>query len=98
MPRLRDRKVLDEGVLDLPMLWPTDAFALATGFDEGAGRYIGLWIPDDTISAPPPTDTLLLVRPDIATEQRDREEQAEPPEPPPMTMSTSMNRPTWPAC
>ncbi|MGB3894822.1 MAG: Swt1 family HEPN domain-containing protein [Mycolicibacter sinensis] len=83
MPRLRDRKVLEDGILDLPMLWQTDAFALATGFDDGAGRYIGLWIPGDTTAAPQPTDTLLLVRPDIAAAQRDREKQADPPEPPP---------------
>ena len=42
MPRLRDRRVLDEGIVDMPMIWQTDAFALATGFDEAAGRYIGL--------------------------------------------------------
>lgn len=43
MPRLRDRRVLDEGIVDLPMIWQTDAFALATGYDETAGRYVGLW-------------------------------------------------------
>ncbi|MGH7918751.1 MAG: ATP-binding protein, partial [Candidatus Dormibacteraceae bacterium] len=83
MPRLRDQKVLEEGILDLPMIWQTDAFALASGFDADAGRYIGLWIPGDTNSAPQPTDTLLLVRPDIAAAQRDREKQVEQPEPPP---------------
>ncbi len=39
MPRLRDRSVLDEGILDLPMIWQTDAFALAAGYDEAADRY-----------------------------------------------------------
>ncbi|WP_276763638.1 Swt1 family HEPN domain-containing protein [Mycolicibacter arupensis] len=73
MPRLRDRKVLQDGVLDLPMIWQTDAFALATGFDEATGRYIGLWIPTDTNAAPSATDALLLVRPDIAVKQRDEE-------------------------
>lgn len=81
MPRLRDRKVLEDGILDLPMLWQTDAFALATGFDEAGGRYIGLWIPGDTASAPQPTDALLVVRPDVAAEQRDCEKQAESAEP-----------------
>lgn len=33
----------------------TDAFALATGFDESAGRYIGLWTPDDSRVAPAAT-------------------------------------------
>ncbi len=29
--------MLDEGILDLPMIWQTDAFALADGYDETAG-------------------------------------------------------------
>ncbi|KUI38022.1 AAA family ATPase [Mycobacterium sp. IS-1590] len=74
MPRLRDRRVLDEGVVDLPMLWETDAFALATGFDEATGRYVGLWIPGDNNSAPAPADSLLIVRPDVASHQRKHEE------------------------
>lgn len=52
MPRLRDRKVLEEGILDLPMIWETDAFALAAGVDAGTGRYVGLWITGDSNSAP----------------------------------------------
>ena len=83
MPRLRDRKVLQDGVLDLPMIWQTDAFALATGVDEATGRYIGLWIPTDTNAAPSPTDGLLLVRPDVAVKQRDEETPSdEPPDAP----------------
>lgn len=73
MPRLRDRPVLDEGIVDMPMIWQTDAFALATGFDEAARRYIGLWTPDDSSAAPAATDSLLLVRPDVAVKQRDTE-------------------------
>ncbi|GAB4662035.1 Swt1 family HEPN domain-containing protein [Mycobacterium avium subsp. hominissuis] len=73
MPRLRDRGVLDEGIVDMPMIWQADAFALATGFDEAAGRYIGLWTPDDKGAAPAATDSLLLVRPDVAVEQRETE-------------------------
>ncbi|MDJ0491339.1 Swt1 family HEPN domain-containing protein [Rhodococcus qingshengii] len=73
MPRLRDRRVLDEGIVDLPMIWQTDAFALATGYDETKNRYIGLWIPDDKTAAPAASDSLLLVRPDVATKQRDAE-------------------------
>ncbi|MCV7221016.1 Swt1 family HEPN domain-containing protein [Mycolicibacterium elephantis] len=73
MPRLRDRRVLDEGIVDMPMIWHADAFALATGFDEAAGRYIGLWTPDDKGAAPAATDSLLLVRPDVAVEQRETE-------------------------
>jgi predicted AAA+ superfamily ATPase len=73
MPRLRGRRVLDEGIVDMPMLWQTDAFALATGFDQAAGRYIGLWTPDEKTAAPVVTDSLVLVRPDIATKQRNAE-------------------------
>ncbi|MFD6107822.1 ATP-binding protein, partial [Nocardia salmonicida] len=70
MPRLRDRSVLAAGILDLPMIWQTDAFALAAGYDAAAGRYIGLWTPEDKENAPVATDSLLLVRPDVAQKQR----------------------------
>lgn len=70
MPRLRDRSVLAAGIVDLPLIWQTDAFALATGYDESEGRYIGLWTPGDTALPPAATDSLLLVRPDVAVSQR----------------------------
>jgi len=73
MPRLRDRRVLEKGILDLPMIWQTDAFALATEFGSATGRYAGLWLPTDKNSAPSPTDSLLLVRPDAAEKQREAE-------------------------
>ena len=73
MPRLRDRRVLDEGIVDLPMIWQTDAFALATGYDQGADRYIGLWTPQDTTSSPMATDSLLLVQPSVALKQIEAE-------------------------
>lgn len=73
MHRLRDRTVLNEGIVDMPMLWQTDAFALATGFDSAARRYIGLWIPGDDNTAPTATDSLLVVRPDVAQKQGDQE-------------------------
>jgi len=69
MPRLRDRSVLADGVVDMPMLWATDAFALATGYDDARGRYVGLWAPELKTSAPPTTDSLLLVRPDVGQRQ-----------------------------
>ena len=78
MPRLRDRRVLEAGLLDLPMIWETDAFALATGFDTATGRYIGLWLPTDQNSAPSPTDSTLLVRPDIAEKQRGEDTKTDP--------------------
>lgn len=86
MPRLRDRRVLNEGIIDMPMIWQTDAFALATGYDEIARRYVGLWTPQDKSPAPVATDSLLLVRPDVAAEQREREAQT--------TTDTPSNQPT----
>jgi hypothetical protein len=70
MPRLRDRSVLAAGIVDLPLIWQTDAFALATGYDETTERYVGLWTPEDGTLAPPATDALMLVRPDVAVKQR----------------------------
>ncbi|WP_211261518.1 DUF499 domain-containing protein [Pseudonocardia acaciae] len=78
MPRLRDRRVLDEGITDMPMIWQTDAFALATGYDDEADRYVGLWTPTDKQTPPAATDSLLLVRPDIAAAQRDAESSTGP--------------------
>ena len=43
LPRLRDRSVLEDGIFDLPLHWAYDAFALAAGYDEVNGRYLGLW-------------------------------------------------------
>jgi len=92
MPRLRDRRVLDAGVVDMPMIWQTDAYALATGFDESTGRYIGLWYPtSDGRSLPPSaTDSLLLVRPDVAMKQID--EEATPAVPPKTEARTAAGR------
>lgn len=73
MPRLRDRRVLNEGIVDMPMIWQTDAFALATGYDPVADRYIGLWAPGNSSVAPAPSDSLLLVKPDLAVKQSDAE-------------------------
>ncbi|EIV91760.1 Swt1 family HEPN domain-containing protein [Frankia sp. QA3] len=71
MPRLRDRTVLNAGVIDMPLHWQIDGFALAAGYDDSAGRYVGLWLPDeDKNAAPTATDSLLLVRPDVAVQQR----------------------------
>jgi hypothetical protein len=51
------------------MIWQVDAFALATGYDDAAHRYIGLWTPEDR-GTPPAADSLLIVRPDVAVQQR----------------------------
>lgn len=78
MPRLRDRRVLDEGVVDMPMLWQTDAFALAAAYDESAARYVGLWAPASSTSAPVVNDAMLLVRPDVAQPQLEEEVKPQP--------------------
>jgi len=70
LPRLRDRSVLDAGVVNQPLIWDHDGFALAEAFDEASGRYQGLWTPGSGSGAPPATtDALLLVRPDVAEAQ-----------------------------
>jgi hypothetical protein len=69
MPRLRDRSVLNIGLVSAPLLWEQDGFALADGYDEAAGRYRGLVLPSDktTIAI---TDATLIVMPAAATAQR----------------------------
>jgi hypothetical protein len=83
MQRLRDRSVLDDGVEDLPMIWETDAFALASSYDAEAERYVGLWLPSDDGPAPAATDSLLLVQPAVAKLQRENEVPDQPPGPGP---------------
>lgn len=75
LPRLRDRRVLEVGIVSVAeeLTWDVEAFALASGYDEQAGgRFSGLVIPDqDPIGQI--TDQTLLVRPDWAIRQRERE-------------------------
>jgi hypothetical protein len=71
LPRLRDRTVLDDGVLAVlgSFTWEMDGFALASGYDETTGRYIGLVIPhQDSLGFV--TDAVLLVDPETALRQR----------------------------
>jgi hypothetical protein len=85
MPRLRDRAVLNAGLLDFPLLWEQDGFALAEGYDEIAGRYRGLVIPGDKVRVAV-TDATLIVQPAVAIAQRAEETKAtgngDPVEPP----------------
>ena len=74
LPRLRERTVLDEGILGVAneLTWDAEAFAIATGYDSQTGRYLGLAIPhQDPIGQV--TDRTLLVHPDLALLQRDEE-------------------------
>jgi len=77
LPRLAERSVLDHGVLDVfdILTWDFDGFAVAAGFDESTGTYHLLAIPGE--DAPPQvTDSTLLVRPEQAIAQRERERAA----------------------
>lgn len=73
MPRLRDRGVLAEGLAAQPLIWQQDGFALAASYDTTQERYAGLWIPGDNGSAPAAVDSVLLVQPRVASDQRRRE-------------------------
>jgi hypothetical protein len=80
MPRLRDRGVLNAGLTAPVLVWDSDGFALAEGYDETTGRYRGLALPNDhtTVAI---SDATLIVKPQDARAQHDRE-QPDPPPPP----------------
>ena len=70
MPRLTSRAVLEAGLQERVLLWDTDGLALADGFDDVDGRYVGLWTPEDGGESPSMRDSLLLVKPRAARSQR----------------------------
>ncbi|NKZ77519.1 DUF499 domain-containing protein [Rhodococcus hoagii] len=83
LARLRDRGVLEDGVLstlDTPIDWERQGFALAEDWDGES--YTGLLLPTDSASKPATVDTLLLVEPHRAAKQRERDlaeaQQSEP--------------------
>jgi hypothetical protein len=78
LPRLADRPVLENGILAVfdQAIWDQDGFALASGYDDSSGQYLGLRIPAEDLP-PQITDTTLLVRPDHAIAQRERERERE---------------------
>lgn len=83
LARLRDRGVLEDGVLstlDTPIDWQNQGFALADSWD--GQNYAGLMLPTDSAARPATVDTLLLVDPRRAEQQREREIQMRPPEVP----------------
>jgi predicted AAA+ superfamily ATPase len=77
LPRLRDRRVLDEAVRDVlatvDIAWPSTGFALAQGYDSRSGDFDGLALPTEDDSFGPLTDATLLVAPSLAQAQRARE-------------------------
>ncbi|GAA1834994.1 Swt1 family HEPN domain-containing protein [Luedemannella flava] len=79
MPRLRDRVVLNAGLTAAVLVWHSDGFALADGYDETSHRYRGLLLPNDHVGTAI-TDSTLVVQPDIAQRQHDQEVVSEVPE------------------
>ncbi len=71
LTRMRDRGVLNDGVESAlsSFAWEQEAFALADGYDEAAGRYTGLTLPGGDARFGQITDTTLLVAPDVANRQ-----------------------------
>src|SRR5699024_1544533 len=76
LPRLRDQSVLNSGVVNQPLLWDRDGFALAEGLDPESGRYQGLWLPDDHGTPPLVTNATVVVHPAKARTQREEDEAA----------------------
>ena len=74
LPRLAERSVLDQGIHDVfyQMLWDHDGFAVASGYDEVTGTYVGLAVPQENVP-PQITNLTLLVQPDRALAQREKE-------------------------
>jgi predicted AAA+ superfamily ATPase len=74
LPRLAERSVLENGILAVfnELTWDIDGFAVATGYDEATGRYVGLAIPAENMP-PQITDSTLLLHPERAKAQREAE-------------------------
>ncbi|MFF0239109.1 Swt1 family HEPN domain-containing protein [Rhodococcus pyridinivorans] len=74
LARLRDRTVLEDGVLstlDTPIDWEGQGFALAEGWN--GKDYTGLLLPTDNAPKPATVDSLLLVEPRRANQQQERD-------------------------
>ena len=74
LARLRNRQVLDTAVRSVleELAWTVAGFALATGYDENDGRYLGLALPHED-SFGPIVDSTLIVEAGRARAQRDLE-------------------------
>lgn len=81
MPRVKDREVFFDGLRsNTSSVWNLESFAYADSFDVESGRYRGLVLPTDH-TPPMITNSTLLVKPQIALDQR-RKEETTVPEPP----------------
>src|SRR5262249_54007330 len=77
MPRLRDRRVLDEGLTAPQLLWEQEGFALADDYDSESNLYRGLVLPSDGLTKPI-TDATLVVTPERARSQRAEDKDPDP--------------------
>ena len=93
--RLRDRSVLERALLAAlsSLVWQVEGFALAEGYDEGTGRYLGLVVPGDQPEPMSLSDSWLVVRPEVATAQRAAETAVPAPEPEPTLPGTGSTTP-----
>ncbi len=74
LSRLRDRAVLDGAVRSVlnEIMWESEGFALAAGYDEAAEQFVGLAVPHVDQFAEV-TDSTLLLAPGVAKKQREAE-------------------------
>jgi predicted AAA+ superfamily ATPase len=95
--RLRNKSVLvralEESLLDVAFV--DTGFALATGFDSTTGDFLGLAVPLEETEFGPFDEKTLVVRPDLAVAQRQRElERKVEPAPGPVVTPTPKPTPT----
>ncbi len=78
LPRLRDSRVLLDAVADgaRQMLWRTETFAYAAGWDETAKRYLGLQTAETGVGSVVHDAASLVVRSDAARRQLDADDAA----------------------
>jgi len=76
LPRLRDNRVLLEAVADgaRQLLWRTDTFAYAGGWDADAKRYLGLQTGESGVGSVMLDATSLVVKSDAARRQMDADD------------------------
>lgn len=86
MPRVKDREVFLEGLHAQPVLWDREGFALADSYDSDTGRYRGLILPTEATHAVI-TNTTLLVKPEVALQQREQDSAHRGPDPGPDSKS-----------
>lgn len=78
LARLRDKQVLLDAIFSAmgDAGWEGVGFALADGYDEASGDFVGLRLPVEDAAPSALTDDMMLVSPHLAREQRDRENEA----------------------